>query len=187
MFAVIKTGGKQYRVAAEDLLRVEKVAGEPGETLALFVRYVAVLALIPAIAGLIGSSLIGGYTPILSGLVTAIVTYLLTFVTVALVAVIIDALASTFGAKKNVPNALKLTIYSYTPAWLAGVFLLIPGLSFLSILGLYGFYLLWLGLPPLMGAPRDKALPYAAAVVMCALILAIVAGLIPNAMLRVAG
>ena len=31
MFAVIKTGGKQYRVAAEDVLKVEKVAGEPGE------------------------------------------------------------------------------------------------------------------------------------------------------------
>ena len=31
MFAVIKTGGKQYRVVAEDKLRVEKVAGEPGD------------------------------------------------------------------------------------------------------------------------------------------------------------
>ncbi len=31
MFAVIKTGGKQYRVAAEDLLKVEKISGEPGE------------------------------------------------------------------------------------------------------------------------------------------------------------
>ena len=31
MFAVIKTGGKQYRVAAEDKLKVEKVAGEVGE------------------------------------------------------------------------------------------------------------------------------------------------------------
>jgi large subunit ribosomal protein L21 len=31
MFAVIKTGGKQYRVAAEDKLKVEKVVGEPGE------------------------------------------------------------------------------------------------------------------------------------------------------------
>ena len=31
MFAVIKTGGKQYRVVAEDKLRVEKVPGEPGE------------------------------------------------------------------------------------------------------------------------------------------------------------
>jgi large subunit ribosomal protein L21 len=31
MFAVIKTGGKQYRVAADDVLKVEKVKGEPGE------------------------------------------------------------------------------------------------------------------------------------------------------------
>lgn len=31
MYAVIKTGGKQYKVAADDLVRVEKVAGEAGE------------------------------------------------------------------------------------------------------------------------------------------------------------
>jgi large subunit ribosomal protein L21 len=31
MFAVFKTGGKQYRVAAEDVLKVDKVEGEPGE------------------------------------------------------------------------------------------------------------------------------------------------------------
>ena len=31
MFAVFKTGGKQYRVATEDLLKVDKIKGEPGE------------------------------------------------------------------------------------------------------------------------------------------------------------
>ncbi len=31
MFAVIKTGGKQYRVAAQDVITIEKVKGEPGE------------------------------------------------------------------------------------------------------------------------------------------------------------
>jgi large subunit ribosomal protein L21 len=35
MFAVIKTGGKQYRVAAEDVLRIEKIKGEPGEIVQL--------------------------------------------------------------------------------------------------------------------------------------------------------
>jgi large subunit ribosomal protein L21 len=35
MFAVIKTGGKQYSVAAEDLLKVEKLAGEPGDIIEL--------------------------------------------------------------------------------------------------------------------------------------------------------
>jgi large subunit ribosomal protein L21 len=31
MFAVFKTGGKQYRVAADDVLEVDKIQGEPGE------------------------------------------------------------------------------------------------------------------------------------------------------------
>ena len=31
MFAVIKTGGKQYRVAADDTITIAKLAGEPGE------------------------------------------------------------------------------------------------------------------------------------------------------------
>lgn len=31
MFAVIKTGGKQYRVAAEDVLKIEKLAGDAGD------------------------------------------------------------------------------------------------------------------------------------------------------------
>ena len=32
MYAVIKTGGKQYRVAANDILEVEKIAGDAGST-----------------------------------------------------------------------------------------------------------------------------------------------------------
>jgi large subunit ribosomal protein L21 len=35
MFAVIKTGGKQYRVAAEDVLKIEKVEGAPGDIIQL--------------------------------------------------------------------------------------------------------------------------------------------------------
>ena len=35
MFAVIKTGGKQYRVAADDVLKIEKVEGEPGDIIQL--------------------------------------------------------------------------------------------------------------------------------------------------------
>jgi large subunit ribosomal protein L21 len=35
MFAVIRTGGKQYKVAKNDVLTVEKLAGEPGSTIEL--------------------------------------------------------------------------------------------------------------------------------------------------------
>ena len=33
MFAVIRTGGKQYRVAKDDVISVEKLSGEPGATI----------------------------------------------------------------------------------------------------------------------------------------------------------
>ena len=35
MFAIIRTGGKQYKVAKDDLIVVEKLAGEPGATIEL--------------------------------------------------------------------------------------------------------------------------------------------------------
>ncbi len=35
MFAVIRTGGKQYRVAADDVIKVDKLSGEPGEIVQL--------------------------------------------------------------------------------------------------------------------------------------------------------
>ena len=35
MFAVIRTGGKQYKVAKDDVIAVEKLAGEPGAMLEL--------------------------------------------------------------------------------------------------------------------------------------------------------
>ena len=35
MFAIVSTGGKQYRVAAGDKIAVEKLAGEAGETITL--------------------------------------------------------------------------------------------------------------------------------------------------------
>jgi hypothetical protein len=154
------------------------IARENGEASALFIRYVAVLALIPALARFIGTSLIGWYAPILSSLAGALIAYLSGFVAVYCLALIIDVLAPMFGAQKDFAAALKLAVYSYTPVWIAGIFLLVPGLSFLVILGLHGVYLLWTGLPILMRAPAEKALPYAAVVSGCALVIAVGLGLL---------
>ena len=48
----------------------------------------------------------------------------------------VDALAPSFRSERNLPAALKLAVYSFTPVWLAGIFILIPGLRFLTSLGL---------------------------------------------------
>ena len=171
--AVLLTPRTEWRV----------IAREPDDASVLFGHYVAVLAAIPAVARFVGASLIGWYTPILRGLFGAIAGYLLAFVAVGVIALIVNALAPSFGGERNFAQALKLAVYAYTPYWLAGIFLLVPGLSFLTILGLYGLYLLWAGLPVLMRTPSDKALPYAGAVVGCAVVLAILFGLVQSAVL----
>ena len=149
---------------------------EPGRLSDLF-TYVAILAAIPEIANFIGQSLIGGYKPIVPSLLRAIIAYGVTLAMVYIIAGVIDLLAPRFGGKKNFRNAVKLSVYSHTPLWLAGIFLLVPGLNFLLILGLYGIYLLWIGLP-MMGVPRYRALPYAVFVTLCALIPAIVLAIV---------
>lgn len=148
---------------------IEQEPSRPSELLI----YVAVLAAIPEVANFIGQSLIGGYKPMVPSLLRAIIAYGVTFAMVYIIAGVIDLLAPRFGGKKNFRNAVRLSVYSHTPLWLAGIFLLVPGLSFLLMLGLYGIYLLWIGLP-MMGVPRYRALGYAVFVVICALIPAIV-------------
>ena len=58
MFAVIKTGGKQYRIAANDLLKVEKVAGNVGDT----VEFGQVLAFGEGESVTIGAPFVDGAT-----------------------------------------------------------------------------------------------------------------------------
>jgi len=145
------------------------IAQEPGALTDLFGSYVAILAAIPALARFVGNSLIGGYDPILSGLLRTVIAYAATFTVVYVIAGVIDLLARKFEVPKNFPGALKLSIYSHTPVWIAGIFLLLPGLNFLMLLGLYGSYLLWLGLPVLMGVSQQQAWPYAACVTAAAL------------------
>lgn len=164
---------------------------EPGDMAYLFMNYVAILAAIPAVCGFIGGSLIGislpglgtVRVPIVAGLMGAVLAYLLTFAMVYIVAMLAELLAPTFKGQKNFENALKLVVYSYTPAWLAGVFLLIPSLGFLAILGLYGLYLLWTGIPPLMKAPQEKSIVYTLAIIVCAIVIGLIVGLVQAAIL----
>jgi hypothetical protein len=160
---------------------------EASSARAIYVQYVAPLAAIGAIAGFIGRSVvgvsipfIGTYrTPFVSGLVMAVVMYALTFLSIFIVALLVDALAPTFGGQKDSLRALKVSAYSYTPAWIAAVFQIIPSLSFIGLLaGLYGIYLLYLGLPVLMRSPKDKAIAYTAVLCVCAIVLYAIIGVV---------
>jgi hypothetical protein len=70
-------------------------------------------------------------------------------------------LAPYFGMAKNDLKGFQLSLYSFTPLLAAGVINLLPSFSNLIVFaGLYGLYILSLGLPILMAPPKEKALPY---------------------------
>jgi len=162
---------------------------EATSTAALYTQYIMILAAIQAVAGFIGMSLFGigamGVSvrvPLLTGLIQMLLGYGLALVMVYVVALIADALAPSFGGQKNTLNALKLVAYSSTAAMVGGVFALIPALGILTLIaGLYSLYLLYLGVPILMKVPQEKALPYTAVLVVCAIVVGVIAGAILGA------
>ena len=171
----------------------EVIDAEPTTVADLYKGYIIPLAAIGPVAQAIGFSVfgmrvpfLGTYrTPVGTAITQAVVTYVLTLVAVFVLALIIDALAPTFNGTANRIQALKVAAYSYTASWVAGIFMLIPALSFLSILGVYSLYLLFLGLPVLMKSPKEKALAYTAVVIIAAIVLFMLIGFAAAAFMRV--
>ena len=167
----------------------EVIKNEQTTTAEIFTKYVMILALIPVIATFIGQSLVGvslgpfgSYKiPVSNGLIYAVVYYILSLAGVYLLAFIIDALASSFGSTKNMEASLKVAAYSYTAAWLVGIFSVIPILGILGILGLYSFYLMYLGLKIVKDTPQDKLVGYLIVVIIIAIVVYFVIGMIVTA------
>lgn len=167
----------------------EVIKNEQSSVADLFTQYALILALIPVIAGFIGQSLIGislgpfgsFKVPIVNGLIYAVLYYVLTLAGIYLLAFIVDALAPSFGAQKDMISSLKVVIYSYTAVWVAGIFQILPMLAILSILGLYSLYLLYLGLNIVKGSPADKVIGYTVVVVIITIVVYFIIGTIVGA------
>ena len=165
-----------------------KIKAEPTTVFNLYTSYVMILAAIPAIAQLIGRLLFRQEIPFSRAPVWttgrafsyAVLSYVISLATVYIFALIIDALAPNFSSVRSLPNALKLSVYSMTPGWVAGVLNIFPYLGILPALAsLYGLYLLYLGFEtPMMETPRDKVLGYLVVCIVAVLVLFLVFGLI---------
>lgn len=163
------------------------IAAEPQTVGGLYSHYIIVLAAIPAVVRFLSYSIIGVSVPFLgfyrvgitSALTTAIVSYVLSLVGIYILALIVDALAPTFGGEKNQVQALKVVAYSYTASWIASIIGIIPGFGLLAALAgaIYGIYLLNMGLPFVMKCPQDKAAGYTVVTVVVAIVVGFVLGL----------
>jgi hypothetical protein len=177
--------GRIKRILLEPKAEWARIDVEPDTVGGIFTRWVLPLAAIPAIAGMIGALLFGygafGFVyrpPVAEAAAGALIRYVMTLAGTFVLALIIDALAPTFGGTKSKVQAMKVAAYAATASWLAGIFGIVPSLAILGLLGLYSLYLLYLGLPRLMKVAEDKALPYTLVTIGAALLLAIVVALV---------
>ncbi|MBN1560445.1 DUF1282 family protein [candidate division KSB1 bacterium] len=139
------------------------------------------VAAIPAVAGFFGRVIIGynvpfaGYSHVsfFSGLAWAVLVFVLTIAGIYVISFIVNSLTAQFGGIKNELNAFKLTAYCFIPLLTLGVFSLIPALSGLYILGLYGIYLFYIGVPVLLQVPEEKALTFTVIVSLVSIVITI--------------
>lgn len=191
----IQAGGPSIVERAKNILLQPKsewarIDAEPMTVAGIFTGWVLILAAIPAVATLVGMQLFGinfgfvSFRPSLGFSVSMAVTqYVTSVLGIFVLALIIDALAPTFGGTKNQVQATKVAAYSATAGWVAGIAMLIPMAGSLIALlgGLYGLYLLYLGLPLLMKVASEKTVAYIVAVIVAAIVIYLIVGAITNA------
>jgi small-conductance mechanosensitive channel len=162
---------------------IEQEQTGPGR---LYRGYIAILALIPVVAGLVGRpQLPGAHAGGPAGaLGSTVAGYLLGLAMVYVIAFIADTLAPSFDGQKNIVQALKLTAYALTASWVAGAFVVVPVLGGLvALLGtLYSLYLFNLGVPVLMKVPGRKAIGYTVVVVLLVIVAGALIGVIFSAL-----
>jgi hypothetical protein len=167
------------------------IKGEQPNTPGIITGYVLPLAGAAAVAAFIGYGLIGvnfGFGIRLKGmdwgLYQGLTVLLGALLSVFVSAFIIDALAPSFGSEKNMGKSVQLVAYSWTPAWIGGLLAILPSLAIVgSLAGLYGLYLLYLGLPKLKNTPQDKQVSYYVVSLIVMIVVFILIGLVVSKIL----
>jgi hypothetical protein len=148
-----------------------------------YCSHVLVLAAIPAIAGYIGTTQVGWQIGIRepvrltheSALQISILFYLSMLVAVFTVGKLIHWMGKTYGSKQTVSQCVALAAYTGTPLFLIGLSLLYPQLWLNLLLGLpalaYTVYLLYTGVPTMMGIPKERGFLFASAVLAVGLVM----------------
>jgi hypothetical protein len=143
------------------------IALEQPNTNQIITGYVLLLAGAAAVAAFIGYGFIGfnyGFFRVAGvnwGIYQALVVLIGALVSVFLSALVIDSLAPSFGSEKNMGRSIQLVAYAYTPAWVGGLLAIYPPIALVGTLaGLYGLYLLYIGMPKIKKTPADKVVGY---------------------------
>jgi Yip1 domain len=171
------------------------IEAEPTTVGQLYTAHVMPLTAFAAVMSFVRMSVIGVSlpfggtirTPFVSGLFSAMLTFVVGLIGVYLVGLIINMLAPSFGGQRDQRQALKTAAYALTPAWLGTALIFLPAGTLLQLCaGIYGIYVLYLGLPVMMRSQQSSSGGYTASVVVCSILVGILFGVVA-ASLGVAG
>lgn len=112
------------------------------------------IAAVPAVAGFFGSLFTG--ENFFRAMLWAVLFFGFSIAGVWAAAKTLNFFAPNFKAEQNYTAFLKLTVYAFTPILLSCIFFLIPPIYGFSILGIYGFYVFWAGLPKLVSCATEE-------------------------------
>lgn len=169
----------------------DKIDGETPDTTKILTTYVIPLVAIGAVASFIGFGLIGKsygifgrYASTELGIRYAVIALVSGVAGTFLTAFVIDALAPTFKSEKNFGKSFQVAAYSFTAGWIGAIFNILPSLAIIgSLVGLYGLYLMYLGLPKLKKTPQEQTVGYFVASLVTMIVAYFVIGLILAAIL----
>ena len=168
------------------------IDGEGATVQGLFTGHVMILAAIPAVMGLLASMVMGldvhrvlgvslGLSPAFY-LTQAVLSYIVSLIGVYVFALLIDALAPSFGAEKDRLQAMKVAAYTPTVMWASSVALIVPLVGGLVVLtaAIYTIFFFHWGLSRLMRAPEDKAVGYTAVTIIVGIIASFLISFVVN-------
>ena len=176
---------RAFRLITRPEAEWRSIAVEPTTPGQLF-AYAAVLAAIPPSRALLGYSVVGVSLGIraphlgfrsLSGLSARSPVMSCGSSGVYVIALIVRALAPRFEGRADLVTGLKVAAHAPTALWLAGVFVLVPPIGWLSLIGLYSIYTLAIGLPIVTRCPPDESLWFVGATILAFIAIVVIAGI----------
>ena len=149
-----------------------KIDAEQASVPSILTSYVLILAAIGPIAVAIRLMSFG--------IMSAVVMYVTSLISVFVIAWIVDMLSPTFGGAKNFVQSFKLVAYASTATWIAGIFRLLPYVGGLIALlaAIYALYTFYLGAPVLKKCTQEKAVGFTIVVIVCVLVLGALIGMV---------
>src|SRR5690349_11045686 len=156
------------------------IAAESTDIGKLYTEYIIPLSAIPVIANFLSTAIfkstlagMGVHIGMTTALTFAIVNYVVGLGGIFVCALVIEWLAPKFKSSGTRVDALKMVAYASTAGWVAGAATVIPLLGGLIALAglIYGIYLFYLGLPPVMKTPADQTVIY---MIVCAVVIAVI-------------